>query len=359
MSASKVSSTQRRWEAVVDRSATADDFVYAVTTTGVYCRASCPSRRPKRDNVVFFDGALAAEQGGFRPCKRCRPDRAVVDAHAPVVEGACRALETEEPEPTLERLSRAAGMSPFHFQRVFKRRLGLSPKAYAKAARGTRLARALGARGTVTDAIYDAGFAAPSRAYEAASSRLGMTPGRWRDGAPGEAVRYAIAPCHLGRVLVAGTARGLCTIELGDDPGALLDVLRERFPGAELSPADRAFEGWLELVLRFLETPSEGLQLPLDIQGTAFQERVWRALLRVEPGTTVSYAELARLIGQPGAARAVAGACASNRLAVAVPCHRVVRADGALSGYRWGPERKASLLAREARVVEPGVAGES
>ncbi|WP_435102112.1 bifunctional DNA-binding transcriptional regulator/O6-methylguanine-DNA methyltransferase Ada [Arhodomonas sp. AD133] len=345
---------EHRWHLVLERRGEPGSrFVYAVTTTGVYCRPTCASRKPKRDNVVFFSDAVSAERAGFRPCQRCRPDKASTSAHGAAIEQACRRLESAENEPSLADLAKAAGMSPSHFQRVFKRQLGVSPKAYAQAVRSERIKSILGKGVSVTEAIYEAGFSGPSRAYATALGELGMSPQRWRSGASGEMLRYAVTGCYLGRILVAGTVRGVCAIEFGDTDAELVASLRNRFPNAELAPADDEFTHWLDTLLAFLQAPTGALELPLDIQGTAFQRQVWEALRTIEPGERVTYAELARMVGRPGAARAVARACASNRVAVAVPCHRVVRSDGEIAGYRWGAERKRRLLAREGEQRNP------
>lgn len=322
-----------------------------VKTTGIYCRPGCPARTPKPENVVLFASTEEARRAGFRPCKRCRPDEAVADPHAAAVERACRRLEQDETEPSLADLAADAGLSPFHFQRVFKGRVGLSPKAYAKAVRTRRLAKSLESAESVTGAIYDAGFAAPSRAYEAADAGLGMTPSTWRKGGRGQTIRYAVARCYLGLLVVAGTERGICTIAFGDNRASLVEVLKERFPEATIRSAGADYAEWLDTVVRFLDRPSGSLTLPLDIQGTAFQRRVWEALQKIEPGTRVSYAELARRIGRPTAVRAVAHACAENKIAIAIPCHRVVRSDGHMAGYRWGTQRKEALLEREAEAA--------
>jgi AraC family transcriptional regulator of adaptative response/methylated-DNA-[protein]-cysteine methyltransferase len=270
--------------------------------------------------------------------------------HAATVQRACRTIETAELEPNLAELAAEAGMSPSHFQRVFKSHVGLSPKGFAKALRAKRFKTALKGNTHVTGALYEAGFSGPSRAYDSAKESMGMSPTSWRDGAKGETIRYAVANCYLGRVIVAGTARGICAIEFDDQDEPLLEGLRSRFPNATLAPADDSFTAWLRTVLTFVESPQQGLDLPLDIRGTAFQERVWRALRQIAAGTTVSYAELAKKIGQPTATRAVARACAANKIAVAIPCHRVVRTDGTISGYRWGPRRKRMILDRESQA---------
>jgi AraC family transcriptional regulator of adaptative response/methylated-DNA-[protein]-cysteine methyltransferase len=312
----------------------------------VVCRPGCASRTPKRANVDFFDTLADAEGAGYRRCKRCTPGEPTADERlAEQVVRACRRLEAEEPEPTLDALAAGAGLSRAHFQRAFKRVVGLTPKQYARTRRSERFRDGLRRASTVTEAIYEAGFGSSSRAYEGAE--LGMTPSAYRTGAAGLAIRYGVAACSLGWLVVAASERGVCAIEFGDDPADLSARLRARFPAARVAEGDADFVHVVEQVVAFVEAPGDGLGLPLDIRGTAFQQRVWDALRQVPPGTTVGYAELAARIGRPEAARAVAGACAANGLAVAIPCHRVVRADGQLSGYRWGVERKRALLERE------------
>jgi AraC family transcriptional regulator of adaptative response/methylated-DNA-[protein]-cysteine methyltransferase len=341
---------ESRWRAVQQHDAAADGaFVYAVRTTGVYCRPSCGSRRPNRANVAFYDSRAAAERAGFRPCKRCRPDaQAPAAAQAATIARACRAIETAESEPSLAALAAAAGMSRFHFHRVFKATTGVTPKAYATAHRAERLRRELASSDTVTAAAYGAGFNSSGRFYAAASPMLGMRPKEFRAGGRDAVIRFALGECSLGTVLVAATERGVCAISLGDDPDELLRGLQDRFPQAELIGGDRDFERLVAKVVGLIERPAQAADLPLDIRGTAFQQRVWAALARIPSGKTLSYTELARRVGVPKSVRAVAGACAANKIAVAIPCHRVVRNDGAISGYRWGVERKRALLAREA-----------
>ena len=343
--------TQRdpRWEAVVNRDAAYDGkFVYAVATTGIYCRPSCPARRPKRTHVRFHESTAEAERAGFRPCKRCKPDqRSLFQLHAGKVAEACRLIEAAEVEPKLDHLARKAGLSPYHFHRIFKSVLGVTPKAYAIAHRHKRVRAELGKAATVTEAIYDAGFNSGGRFYATASEVLGMTPSEFRSGAAAADIKYSIGECTLGLILVAASGKGVCAIELGDNPDALRRDLQKLFPRAKLIAGDKNFERLVAKVIAFVENPKAGLDLPLDIRGTAFQHRVWAALQRIPVGRTVSYAEIAEKIGAPGSARAVARACASNRIAVAIPCHRVVRSDGSLSGYRGGISRKRSLLARE------------
>ncbi|MFD1300773.1 bifunctional DNA-binding transcriptional regulator/O6-methylguanine-DNA methyltransferase Ada [Methylobacterium marchantiae] len=338
-----------KWAALAARDAAADgSFVYAVRTTGVYCRPSCPARPALRENVSFHAGCAEAEAAGFRACKRCRPDEPTLSARrAEAVAHACRLIDEAETMPGLEVLAKAAGLSPFHFHRVFKAATGVTPKAYAAARRAQDLASGLRRAKSVTQAIYDAGYASPSRFYAEAAGRLGMAPNTYRRGAEGVTIRFAIGQCALGAILVAATAKGVCAILLGDDPDILARDLQDRFPKAELIGGERAFEAWMAQVVGFVEAPASGLDLPLDIGGTAFQQRVWEALRRIPVGTTATYADIAQAIGAPAATRAVARACGANHIAVAIPCHRVVRSDGSLSGYRWGVERKRELLVRE------------
>jgi AraC family transcriptional regulator of adaptative response/methylated-DNA-[protein]-cysteine methyltransferase len=344
------SGQDRQWRAVVARDSGADgEFFYAVRSTGVYCRPSCASRRANPRNVTFFPTSEAAERAGFRPCKRCRPDEAGRrERQAATIAGICRAIEAAEEPPTLAELARKAEMSAWHFHRVFKAVTGVTPKAYASAHRAARVRRELARPGSsVTAAIYDAGFNSSGRFYEAADEMLGMTPGDYRAGGANAEIRFAIGASSLGAILVARSERGVCAILLGDDPDALARDLQDRFPKARLIGGDAGFEKLVATVVGFVEAPALGLDLPLDLRGTAFQQRVWQALRAVPAGATVSYAEIARRIGASKATRAVAQACAANNIAVAIPCHRVVRTDGALSGYRWGVERKRALLTRE------------
>lgn len=338
-----------RWRAVLANDAACDGrFVYAVHTTGVYCRPSCRSRAPRRDNVYFFATPAAAEQAGYRPCKRCRPDRASASIHtSALVARACRLLERAEQPPRLTALAREVGASPSHLHRLFRRMTGLTPREYANAARDKRLRAGLAAGARVTDAMLDAGYRSSGHLQESSARALGMTPTRFRAGGTDTTIRFAVGECTLGAILVAGTRRGVCAISLGDDPEPLVDALQARFARARLIGGDRAFEDHVARLVGFVEAPGLGLDLPLDIQGTAFQQRVWQALCEIPVGETASYAAIARRLGTPSAARAVAAACAANELALAIPCHRVVRSDGGLSGYRWGVERKRALLERE------------
>ncbi len=341
---------EARWDAVRRRDRTADgSFVYSVRSTGVYCRPSCAARLPRRENVRFHATCADAERAGFRPCKRCRPDGPTLAQRQSVaVSKACRLIEEADELPALAVLADAAGMSPFHFHRVFKAVVGVTPKQYADAHRARRVRGELDRSATVTEAIYGAGFNSNGRFYAASAGLLGMTPKAWRNGGRGIEIRFAVGECSLGSILVAATDKGVCAIELGDDPDGLVRGLQDRFPKARLIGGDAEFEALVARVVGFVETPGRDPGLPLDIRGTAFQQRVWQAIREVPAGATVTYTEIAERIGLPRAVRAVARACASNRIAVAIPCHRVVRIDGSLSGYRWGIERKRELLEREA-----------
>ena len=341
-----------RWPRVLARDASADGlFFYSVKTTGVYCRPSCSARPARPENVDFHASAAAAEAAGFRPCKRCKPDQPpLAEQHAGLVATLCRRIEQADAAPTLDALAAAAGMSPFHLHRVFKAVTGLTPRAYAAAHRARRVRSELHRADSVTDAIYEAGYNSNGRFYAEADKLLGMTPSDFRAGGTNTEIRFAIGQCSLGAILVAASPRGICAILLGDDPDALARDLQDRFPKASLIGADAAFEATVAQVVGLVEAPRLGHDLPLDVRGTAFQQRVWQALREIPAGQTASYAEVAQRIGAPTSMRAVAQACGANALAVAIPCHRVVRSDGALSGYRWGVERKRSLLDREAQA---------
>ncbi|HEV7464043.1 MAG TPA: bifunctional DNA-binding transcriptional regulator/O6-methylguanine-DNA methyltransferase Ada [Methyloceanibacter sp.] len=340
-----------RWVAVVARDAAFDGLFYiAVSTTGIYCRPSCPARRPKREHVRFYDTAADAEAAGFRACKRCKPRQpSLVQQYAEKVAEACRLIETADEEPKLDALARSAGLSPYHFHRIFKSVLGVTPKAYATAHRNKRVREELGRNATVTQAIYGAGFNSNGRFYATSSEVLGMTPSQFRSGAPNSEIKFAIGDCSLGSVLVAASDKGVCAILFGDNAEDLTRDLKKQFPRARFIGDDPAFERLASKVVGFVEDPRMGLDLPLDIRGTAFQHRVWDALRRIPTGSTASYAEIAKAIGSPKSVRAVARACASNRIAVAIPCHRVIGSDGSLTGYRGGVERKRALLAKEAK----------
>jgi AraC family transcriptional regulator of adaptative response/methylated-DNA-[protein]-cysteine methyltransferase len=349
MKTSSYSSDAERWDAVQRRDQRADGaFWYSVSSTGVYCRPSCGARPALRRNVRFHDSRGDAEQAGFRACLRCKPDQPpLAERHAQAVAQACRLIDAAEEGLDLDSLAQACGMSRFHFHRIFKAHTGITPKAYAAARRARRLQQGLAQAPSVTEALYAAGFNSSGRFYAASSAVLGMSPKAFRAGGSGAAIRFAIGQCSLGAILVAATDKGICAILMGDDPDPLVRDLQDRFPHAELRGAEADFEATVARVVGFVESPRIGLDLPLDVRGTAFQQRVWQALRAIPSGQTVSYAELAERVGLPSGARAIAGACAANPVAVAIPCHRVVRQDGSISGYRWGVERKAALLKRE------------
>jgi len=341
-----------RWAAVLARDPAADtQFVYAVRTTGIYCRPSSVSRLPRPENVVFFDSPAQAEAAGYRSSKRASADQTqLAERHAALVERACRQIAQAELPPSLDQLARQSGMSPWHFHRVFKAVTGVTPKAYANAHRADRVRHRLADTSTITEAMYDAGFNSNSRFYESSNKLLGMKPSDYRKGGANTDIRFAVGECFLGSILVAQSPRGVCAILLGDDPDQLVKDLQDQFHKATLIGGDGQFERLIAQVVGFIEAPGLGLDLPLDLQGTAFQQRVWQALAHIPPGTTASYAEIAERIGAPKSFRAVAQACGANSLAVAIPCHRVVRSDGGLSGYRWGAERKRQLLDRESEA---------
>ncbi len=338
-----------RWSALRARDRAADGyFYYGVRTTGVYCRPSCGARRARVENVRFFDDIEAARQAGLRPCKRCRPDGVLQPDHqVALIAEACRHIESAEEMPTLAALAEGAQLSRFHFHRLFKRQIGLTPREYMHAVRAQRVRDGLQRADSITGAIFEAGYGSSSRFYERSAHALGMVPSVYRRGAAGELIRFAIGDCSLGKILVAATARGVCAILLGDDPKELLRDLQRRFDRAQLTTGGAEFQDSVAHVTTLVEQPMRSLDLPLDVRGTAFQHRVWQALRSVPPGSTVSYAEIARRIGQPQCVRAVGQAIAANPVAVAIPCHRIVGSDGSLSGYRWGQTRKRALLARE------------
>ncbi|MEP6997711.1 MAG: bifunctional DNA-binding transcriptional regulator/O6-methylguanine-DNA methyltransferase Ada [Betaproteobacteria bacterium] len=340
-----------RWASVVARNPAAEgEFLYSVSTTGVYCRPSCAARRARPEHVAFHATAADAERAGFRPCRRCRPDRPpLLEQHAATVASLCRFIESAEQAPSLETLAAQAGLSVYHLHRTFKAATGLTPKAYAAAHRARRVRAELDRSDTVTEAIYSAGYNSNGRFYAHSNDVLGMTPSNYRAGGANTDIRFAVGQCSLGAILVAASDRGVCAILIGDDPDLLARDLQDRFPHAGLIGGDAGFEQLIAKVVGFVEAPALGLDLPLDVRGTAFQQRVWQALREIPAGATVSYADLAKRIGAPKSVRAVAQACGANALAVAIPCHRVVRNDGALAGYRWGVERKRALLARESR----------
>jgi len=343
-----------RWARVVARDRAVDgQFWYSVLTTGVYCRPSCPSRTANPRNVQLHDSLESARATGFRSCKRCNPDEPAGNAgSAALVAKACRMIERGEEQPSLRDLAKAAGLSQGYFHRVFKAATGLTPKGYAAADRARKVREGLVTGSSVTEAMYDAGFNSSGRFYEKSTEMLGMTPSQYRAGGLNEEIRFAVGQSCLGAILVASSTKGVAAILLGDDPDGLVQDLQDRFPRARLIGADREYEAMVARVVGLVEAPEVGLSLPLDVRGTAFQQRVWQALREIPAGATVSYAEIARRIGLPQAIRAVAGACAANNLAVAIPCHRVVRHDGAVSGYAWGVERKRALLEHESRSAE-------
>lgn len=337
------------WKAVLERDPHYEGvFVYAVHTTGIYCRPTCPSRRPLRENVAFFDDCASAEAAGFRACRRCNPTHAPQpDPQTTVMVAVCRYLEAAETVPTLDALGAQFHLSPYHLQRTFKRIVGVSPRQYADAVRQGRLKAFLKDEATVTDAIYAAGYGASSQVYEQAHYILGTTPIHYRNGGEDLTVKYVISSCKLGYVLVAATDNGVCKISLGDGIDSLRDDLRQEFPLADLTYDEAGLGAWTVAIVNYLDGASVALDLPLDIQATSFQRKVWEALRSIPYGETRSYQAVADMIGQPSAARAVAQAVASNPVAMVIPCHRVVRSDGGLSGYRWGADRKAALLAVE------------
>jgi len=338
-----------RWASVIARDSKADGtFYYSVKTTGVYCRPSCASRRALPENVSFHTTREDAEKAGLRPCKRCRPNQAsLVEQSAAKVTKACRLIEESEKVPSLDELANHVGISMFHFHRMFKTITGLTPREYALAHREKRIRNKLGHSETVTEAIYDAGYRSNRRFYETSNEVLGMTPSNYRAGGAGTEIRFAVGECSLGSILVAQSERGVCAILLGDDPNELAHDLQDMFPHADLIGGDAEFEQLVSKVVGFVEAPTVGLDLPLDIRGTAFQQRVWQALREIPAGSTASYTNIANRIGCPNRVRDVAQACAANVLAVAIPCHRMVKKDGSLSGYRWGVDRKRALLKRE------------
>jgi AraC family transcriptional regulator, regulatory protein of adaptative response / methylated-DNA-[protein]-cysteine methyltransferase len=328
-------------------------FFYGVRTTGVYCRPGCTSRLPLRKNTLFFETTDAAEAAGLRPCKRCRPtDGSPAERHLGAIERACALLKNSETMPRLADLASAAGISRYHFHRVFKQITGATPRDYARTHRLARLADRLDAGEPVTEAIYASGFGSSSRVYEAAPEALGMTPGMRRRGGSGETIHFATVETPLGWALIAATRRGICMTALAEDRDSLATALKQRFPAAAIVAADAELKDWADRIVGFITAPARTLDLPLDIRGTAFQARVWRALRKIPLGKTATYSEIAAAIGQPRAVRAVAQACAANKLALVVPCHRVVRRDGDLGGYRWGVERKRALLARESAAAQ-------
>lgn len=339
-----------RWARIVARDKTADgQFWYSVSTTGVYCRPSCPSRTANPENVQLHDSLESAKATGFRSCKRCNPDGVSVRSqNAALVAKACQMIAQSEEPLSLTELAEAVDLSASYFHRMFKAVTGVTPKDYAAAHRATKVRHGLASGSTVTEAIYGAGFNSSGRFYENSTDILGMTPSHYRAGGADEEIKFAVGQASLGTILVASTEKGVAAILLGDDPNELVHDLQDRFPKAHLVGADREYEALVAQVVGFVEAPRIGLDLPLDVRGTAFEQRVWKALQEIPAGTTVSYADVARRIGAPQSIRAVARACAANKLAVAIPCHRVVRSDGSPSGYAWGVDRKCALIDREA-----------
>jgi AraC family transcriptional regulator of adaptative response/methylated-DNA-[protein]-cysteine methyltransferase len=343
-------SEEHLWDQVLDRQANAD-FLYAVTTMGVYCRPACPSPRPLRKNTRFFRSPPEAEAAGFRACKRCDPKGERAGIAREVVRDASACIEASEEIPSLEVLAKRSGYSRFHFLRMFRDHTGLTPRAYAEGVRARRLHAALADGDRVIDAVAGAGFGSESRVYEKTASLLGMTPGAARRGGQGECIRAAFADCPFGRLLVGATAKGVCFIGFAEPDDALMADLRRRFPKADVTTDDTDLAGTVQAVLDFLREPKQALDLPLDLRGTAFQQRVWRTLCSIPAGETRSYAQLAAMAGNPKAIRAVARSCATNPVALAVPCHRVIGSDGGLTGYRWGVPRKQALLEQERKVA--------
>ena len=352
---------EKWWEAVLARDANQDgQFFFAVSTTGVYCRPSCPAKRPRRENVAFYRRPEDAEKAGYRACLRCKPKSASGNPQTATVKEMCRYIEQHLDEPvTLERLAKVFGQSPFHLQRTFKKTLGITPRAYADSCRMGLLKRNLQAGRSVTHALYDAGYSSSSRLYERTASQLGMTPDKYRRGAIAATIRYTCTNSPLGRMLVAATDKGICAIQFADTDDELTEGLKREFPFAVRKRDDASMRSWTNTVLRQIAGHKPNRSLPLDIQATAFQRRVWDHLQSLPFGTTQSYGEVAKAIGRPTAARAVARACASNRIAVAIPCHRVVREDGEMGGYRWGVERKKALLQMEQQGSQNSAAAPS
>lgn len=348
---------EQYWQAVLARDSRCDGaFVYAVRSTGIYCNPSCPSRRPQREQVVFFPLPEAAEQAGFRPCQRCRPrETALRDPQVELVQRTCRYIEQHVAEPlSLGDLSMQVHLSPYHLQRVFKRIMGITPRQYAEACRLGQLKAQLKEGTPVTEALYEVGYSSSSRLYERAASQLGMTPTTYRRGGLGVHINYTIVDSPLGRLLVAATEKGICFISLGDDDAMLESALFYEYPAAEIQQDGSTFNEWVTALVNHLKGQQPHLNLPLDVQATAFQWRVWQELQAIPYGSTRSYSQVAEAIGQPNAVRAVARACATNPVAIAVPCHRVVREDGKLAGYRWGLERKKRLLEQESERTRRG-----
>ena len=342
------------WQSLVSRDITADNqFIYAVVTTGIYCRPTCPSKLAKRENIQFFDNAEQAERAGFRACLRCKPQAEQTRAqqknekYIALTKQACAILDSQEDGVSFKMIAKTLNVSPYHLHRIFKQVTGLTPQDYIRSVKARKFTENANKAKSVTEAFYDAGYNSSGRFYETAKARLGMKPKDWKEGTYMQQIKFAIAETSLGAVLVAATVKGICAIQLGDEPEQLIEELQLRFPKAELIGADTEFETMVAAVIALVETPDKAFDLPLDLQGTLFQERVWRALMTIPAGATLTYTQLAEKIGSPEAVRAVANACANNKIAIAVPCHRVIRSDGNLAGYRWGIDRKRALLLRE------------
>jgi AraC family transcriptional regulator of adaptative response/methylated-DNA-[protein]-cysteine methyltransferase len=344
-------SANQKWSIVLARDAKSDGrFVYAVKSTGVFCRPSCPSRRPRRENVEFFDSPIQAQQAGYRACRRCTPLEP--NPQAQKVEAACRYIDQNlDITLSLTAISRHVAISPFHFQRLFKRILGISPREYQQARRAGKFREALRGEGSVTEAIYEAGYSSSSRVYESIPAQLGMTPSAFRSGGEGVVIRCTVIATELGRLLVATTERGVCAVRFGESETALLRELKQDFAAAAIQRDDKGLEQVASQIKQLLQGSNAPLNIPLDLRGTAFQQMVWKELRRIPAGETRSYTEVAKTIGRPKSVRAVANACGSNPVALVVPCHRVVQKNGSLAGYRWGVKRKAALLEKEHSAI--------
>lgn len=349
MTSAQFKTDDARWNAVGENNSSADGtFYYAVITTGVYCRPSCKSKLPNRDNVEYFTTCNDAETAGYRACKRCRPTTTskVEEIEQKIIQ-SCRTIEERETSIKLDELATQVNLSPYHFHRLFKKIVGVTPKQYATRHQSQRFHKRLKSSSSVTDAIYSAGYGSSGSAYDKKRDQLAMKPTVYRKGAEGVTITYGLAQCFLGWVIVAATDRGICAIEFGDDSETLPEQVQARFPNAQLSKADVGFKTLIKEVVDFIESPKDTFRIPVDIQGTAFQQQVWEVLRQIKPGQTMSYTDVAKRMGKPNAVRAVASACASNKLAVLIPCHRVVSKTGKTGGYRWGPERKQKLLESE------------